>query len=87
MLRVLPGYENRQPSPLHFPEIAIASNIAVELSDRAGQEESSTSVPYQPSEGGGGYGWVCVACCFTVNCFTWGVVAVGIAVAHSPLQT
>ncbi|KAJ9604612.1 hypothetical protein H2200_010726 [Cladophialophora chaetospira] len=23
----------------------------------------------------GGYGWVCLACCFTINCFTWGVVA------------
>lgn len=21
----------------------------------------------------GGYGWVCVACCFTVNAMTWGV--------------
>ncbi len=28
----------------------------------------------------GGYGWVCVATCFTVNCFTWGVVAVSLAV-------
>ena len=28
----------------------------------------------------GGYGWVCVACCFTINCFTWGVVAV----SHRP---
>lgn len=23
----------------------------------------------------GGYGWVCVAACFTINCFTWGIVA------------
>ncbi|KAJ4566211.1 hypothetical protein HRR85_009132 [Exophiala dermatitidis] len=23
----------------------------------------------------GGYGWVCLACCFSINCFTWGVVA------------
>ncbi|OCL09009.1 hypothetical protein AOQ84DRAFT_275211, partial [Glonium stellatum] len=23
----------------------------------------------------GGYGWVCVACVFTINDFTWGVVA------------
>ncbi|KAK6365560.1 hypothetical protein LTR64_008778 [Lithohypha guttulata] len=23
----------------------------------------------------GGYGWICVACCFAVNCFTWGVVS------------
>jgi hypothetical protein len=24
----------------------------------------------------GGYGWVCLAACFNINCFTWGVVAV-----------
>ncbi|KFY03568.1 hypothetical protein V490_00131 [Pseudogymnoascus sp. VKM F-3557] len=24
----------------------------------------------------GGYGWICVAACFNINCFTWGVVAV-----------
>ena len=24
----------------------------------------------------GGYGWVCVASCFTINCFTWGTVSV-----------
>lgn len=24
----------------------------------------------------GGYGWICLAACFTINCFTWGVVAV-----------
>lgn len=24
----------------------------------------------------GGYGWVCVACCFTVNAMTWGVNSV-----------
>ncbi|KAF2751684.1 MFS general substrate transporter [Sporormia fimetaria CBS 119925] len=31
----------------------------------------------------GGYGWVCVAACFTVNCFTWGTVsAYGIYLSH-----
>ncbi|CAF9928250.1 hypothetical protein IMSHALPRED_007419 [Imshaugia aleurites] len=24
----------------------------------------------------GGYGWVCVAACFIINCFTWGLVSV-----------
>jgi hypothetical protein len=24
----------------------------------------------------GGYGWVCVGACFTLNCFTWGAVSV-----------
>ncbi|KAK5467748.1 hypothetical protein LTS15_000721 [Exophiala xenobiotica] len=23
----------------------------------------------------GGYGWVCLACCFASNCFTWGIVS------------
>ena len=27
----------------------------------------------------GGYGWVCVAACFLINCFTWGVVAVSLS--------
>ena len=31
----------------------------------------------------GGYGWVCVAACFTINSCTWGAVAVG---NSSPLQ-
>jgi hypothetical protein len=31
-------------------------------------------VPIPPPDGG--YGWVCVGACFTINCFTWGVVAV-----------
>ncbi|KAH8706901.1 major facilitator superfamily domain-containing protein [Phaeosphaeriaceae sp. PMI808] len=31
----------------------------------------------------GGYGWVCVAACFTVNCFTWGTVsAYGVYLSH-----
>lgn len=24
----------------------------------------------------GGYGWICVAACFSINCFTWGAVSV-----------
>ena len=27
----------------------------------------------------GGYGWVVVGACFTLNCFTWGVTAVSAA--------
>lgn len=25
---------------------------------------------------GGGYGWVCVAACFMINFFTWGIISV-----------
>jgi hypothetical protein len=32
------------------------------------------NAPTPPPDGG--YGWVCLACCFTINCFTWGIVAV-----------
>ncbi|PVH70992.1 MFS general substrate transporter [Cadophora sp. DSE1049] len=35
-------------------------------------EDPSPAVPRPPD---GGYGWVCVAACFAINCFTWGVVA------------
>ncbi|KFY93537.1 hypothetical protein V500_03674 [Pseudogymnoascus sp. VKM F-4518 (FW-2643)] len=31
-----------------------------------------TNAEYPPD---GGYGWICVAACFNINCFTWGVVA------------
>lgn len=29
-----------------------------------------------PNEPDGDYGWVCVAACFTINAFSWGVVSV-----------
>lgn len=31
----------------------------------------------------GGYGWVQIGVCFTVNCFTWGQVAVGVTVIYT----
>jgi hypothetical protein len=31
---------------------------------------------YEDATPEGGYGWVCVAACFTINCFTWGAVSV-----------
>ena len=36
----------------------------------------------------GGYGWVCVAACFNINCFTWGVVSVSLrsTVSVFPIQ-
>lgn len=32
----------------------------------------------------GGYGWVCVAACFMINCFTWGTVSVSPKVLDFP---
>ena len=44
---------------------------------REHENQADTSDQYLPEPPpDGGYGWVCVACCFTLNCFTWGVVAV-----------
>lgn len=38
---------------------------------------ASSSSAAQPTDcPDGGYGWVCVACVFAINGFTWGVVAV-----------
>ncbi len=34
----------------------------------------------------GGYGWICVAACFTINCFTWGTVSVGLRCQESSRQ-
>lgn len=34
----------------------------------------------------GGYGWICVAACFTINCFTWGTVSVGLRGQKSSRQ-
>ena len=39
-------------------------------------ENTEASATQDPPDGG--YGWVCVAACFTINCFTWGVVAVSL---------
>jgi hypothetical protein len=47
--------------------------------------EEEISVPCEilpPPDGG--YGWVCVAAQFTINCFTWGVVSVRSFVIESP---
>ncbi|MCJ1421932.1 hypothetical protein MMC32_008299 [Xylographa parallela] len=37
--------------------------------DQSAEQQNSRDPP------DGGYGWVCVATCFSINCFTWGIVA------------
>lgn len=56
-----------------------ASSRYLEISDTAERDEEWTSADAQPPAPDGGCGWVCVATCFTVNCFTGGVVSVGLA--------
>jgi hypothetical protein len=38
--------------------------------------ENSPQVLQQEAPPDGGYGWVCLGALFTINCFTWGVIAV-----------
>jgi len=42
--------------------------------DEVIEGENTTIAQHTPPDGG--YGWVCVAACFTINCFTWGTVSV-----------
>jgi hypothetical protein len=38
-------------------------------------EQSRVTADTDATPPDGGYGWVCVACTFTINCFTWGMVS------------
>ncbi|KAI9775836.1 MAG: hypothetical protein M1835_005682, partial [Candelina submexicana] len=47
----------------------------------AEKDELAIDEPEGPPDGG--YGWICVASCFMVNCFTWGISAsYGVYLAH-----
>lgn len=46
------------------------------LDEIAVRDPPTQTGPEPPPDGE--YGWVCVAACFTINCFTWGVVAVSL---------
>ncbi|KAI9879093.1 MAG: hypothetical protein M1830_009612 [Pleopsidium flavum] len=50
----------------------LPNSSITELNDRSTQINEACAGPPD-----GGYGWVQVGVCFTVNCFTWGQVAVG----------
>ena len=55
---------------LHFHAMTTADADGATTMDITQAEDSE-----DPPDGG--YGWVCVAACFMINCFTWGIVAVG----------
>ena len=59
---------NLQHSELRCP----GSTLELQTDSREPENLSDTTV--------GGYGWVCVATCFTINCFSWGVVSVSIRI-------
>lgn len=48
---------------------------AISLSDINVTNNDNTGEDSPPD---GGYGWVCVGACFTINCFTWGTVSVSL---------
>ena len=71
LLNLLPTRSNRQPHD-------------VNRNTNAAQERGGAPTELPPD---GGYGWICTACCFTVNCFTWGVVSVSLsATVSQPYQ-
>ncbi|MCJ1469948.1 hypothetical protein MMC07_008593 [Pseudocyphellaria aurata] len=57
--------------------------MSQEPSSRTNAEIGITD-PHSPEDPpDGGYGWVCVAACFAINCFTWGVVSTyGVFLSH-----
>lgn len=60
----------------------MASDMAVDSIRHNGQSNGVLchASPVSPD---GGYGWICVAACFTINCFTWGVVSVSSSMPFS----
>lgn len=69
----------RSPSWLYWiiMQPGDAGDVETEVVEGAGNEfDAMTRIPEPPPDGG--YGWVCVAACFIINGFTWGVLAVSL---------
>jgi hypothetical protein len=55
--------------------------MPLELTTTIGEAQDDPVIdPAEPPDGG--YGWVIVGCCFTINFFTWGVIPVSQLVTH-----
>lgn len=51
----------------------VPSNEAQKVENKADAEKSPPSPPQSDVIPNGGYGWVCVGCCFLINAHTWGM--------------
>ena len=60
--RNVDGSDVRHPAPSH------------QLFSVGGEDGTVVPEPEAPPDGG--YGWICLGAMFTINCFTWGVIAV-----------
>ena len=67
------------------PEGDLPLGSVESLGDTAGFPPDLPAHEHHEGDGppDGGYGWVCVGCVFTINAFTWGVIAsYGVYLAH-----
>ncbi|KAF8245475.1 major facilitator superfamily protein [Wilcoxina mikolae CBS 423.85] len=71
------------PQKLEKADVSLESITTPSHSDASTQEKESPPPAYTDGIPDGGYGWVCVAACFSINMFTWGIVAsYGVYLAH-----
>ena len=49
----------------------------IELGKEGSNDQASEEIIVRDEAPNGGYGWVCVACCFVINAHTWGINSVG----------
>ncbi|KAI5782645.1 MFS transporter, MCP family, solute carrier family 16, member 6 [Geopyxis carbonaria] len=77
----VPSPTSSNVSPTTFVE---TPDIEVGVKDEQDSQQIENSISDVSSNfPNGGYGWVCVAACFTINAFTWGVVSsYGVYLSH-----
>lgn len=65
-------FDKDNEAELATPEEAISnnSNDPTQPQEKNDQLHRTTSIAPPPD---GGYGWVCTACCATINAHTWGM--------------
>ena len=70
-------FENKESSTgfVHHPNGSPSASPASASSKAHDVEAAPRSSPHvrDAEEPNGGYGWVCVACCFLINAHTWGI--------------